>query len=133
MCAMTFLCRSLLPIVELFFLFYGWWITLGSLYSYIAEILLLKLIKASRNASQSSIKRSRSSWVGRAVGRSPRQGRPERDKRSLCSKQLPNVIEHYNSSLAMESLQLKNIQNIENSLSLLKAKIDKMSKLESQN
>lgn len=33
----------------------------------------------------------------------------------------------------MESLQLKNIQNIENSLSLLKAKIDKMSRLESQN
>jgi hypothetical protein len=33
----------------------------------------------------------------------------------------------------MESLQLKNIQSIENSLALLKAKIDKMSKLDTQN
>ena len=32
----------------------------------------------------------------------------------------------------MESLQLRNIQNIENSLSLLKLKIDNMAKLNSQ-
>jgi len=33
----------------------------------------------------------------------------------------------------MESVQLKHIQNIENSLALLKFKIDKMAQLDSQN
>lgn len=33
----------------------------------------------------------------------------------------------------MESMQLKHIQNIENSLSLLKFKIEKMAQLDSQN
>lgn len=33
----------------------------------------------------------------------------------------------------MESVQLKNIQNIENSLHLLKSKIEKMAKLDAQN